>query len=430
MPKTTGELVEKGFSSYLPVVVTMCLMCGVQLAMLMSCASIFYPVISEDLGVQTAEISAWMSLCLLTAALFCPVAGKAIERFDVRILLVGAVVIQALGFFAFSIASQPWVFWVSGLVMGIPNSLMMGLATATLMNRWFKRYVGLLMGICGAFSGIGGVLFLLIGQAIIDAAGWRAAYVSYAVIMLVICVPVILFCVRSFPADKGLLPYGTAWAAQKSGEAEQTAEPTSVEPSVAMKSLPFFLVVLFGFLLSLICQVQGFFPKYVNWVNEQAVLGTVSVAFVAGAVLASFSQAGAAIGKIGLGFFSDFSVSKTVVFLSVAGFVGIGFIWLFPATALLPVGGLVFGFFYAGVLVMVPMLTRTVFGEGKSYPVIYGWIGMFTQLGGAVANLVWPLMADNLGGFNVVFGTAEVGIIVVLVLGLAAYSMRNKLPRV
>lgn len=75
------------------------------------------------------------------------------------------------------------------------------------------------------------------------------------------------------------------------------------------------------------------------------------------------------------------------------------------------------------------MVVRSVFGYGASYPVIWGYVGTSLGLGGAVGSYVWAAVSENLGGFTAVFGIAVVCIILVLVLGLIAYSMRDKLPR-
>ena len=424
------ELTEKRFGSYFPIILSLCVILGLPSAMLINTASIFYPVISADLGVQTAAISAWMSLCLLSCALFSPIVGRWMEKYDIRILMIASVCVEVCAFFVFSIATEPWMFWITGFIAGIPNTILMGMSSSVLINRWFKRHVGLLIGICTAFAGLGAAIFLVIGQSLIDSLGWRMAYDAFAIIALVVTVPVILICVRNFPADKGMLPYGTAWAIERSGGNEQAVtNPPSVDPKVGTRSIVFVLVVLFGFLVSFICQINGYFPKYVNWVNEQSVAGAMVGAFISGALLASVCQVGSALGKICLGVFTDFSVGKAITILSCAGIVGIICIWCFPSTILMPIGGLIFGLFIAGVLVLSPMLIRRVFGEGKNYPVFFGRAGFFTQLGGSAANLVWPILADSALGFNAVFGVALGGIAIVLVIGLLAYSMRDKLPR-
>ena len=88
-----------------------------------------------------------------------------------------------------------------------------------------------------------------------------------------------------------------------------------------------------------------------------------------------------------------------------------------------------FSAYWPVLLVVAPMVVRSVFGYGASYPVIWGYVGTSLGLGGAVGSYVWAAVSENLGGFTAVFGIAVVCIILVLVLGLIAYSMRDKLPR-
>jgi hypothetical protein len=148
-------------------------------------------------------------------------------------------------------------------------------------------------------------------------------------------------------------------------------------------------------------------------------LGAVPLAFLTGAALSSFCQAGNALGKIGLGAYSDFSVRQAIVLLVGAGMGGMLLVWRFATTPGLAVGGLVHGFFLAGVLVLVPMVVRHVYGNGDAYPLVYSRIAVAPTLGGAAGNIIWPWMADNLGGFDAVFGVALICMVVILVIGLA-----------
>jgi len=175
-----------------------------------------------------------------------------------------------------------------------------------------------------------------------------------------------------------------------------------------------------GFLMNTVCQINGYFPEYVMWIDGQAAAGVVAGAFITGAVLASVCQAGNALGKLGLGFFSDFSVRSAVIMLAVCGAAGVACIWKLPASFLMAAGGLVFGFFIAGVLVLMPMLCREIFGTGEVYPVLSARIAVAPTLGGAAGNIVWPYLADNLGGFDAVFGGAMLLIAIVLACALAA----------
>ncbi|MBE6483163.1 MAG: MFS transporter [Actinomycetaceae bacterium] len=425
---TDQQLTEKGFASYLPIIIACCTMCGVPSAILISSASVFYEPIANEFNVEIARISVWMSCMLISCAIFSPLMGSLIARYDIRPLLLAGATLEAAIFALFSVSQGPWMFWVGGFLAGLSNIVLLGMATATLVNRWFKTHVGVIIGFCTAFTGLGGVLFLPLAQKIIATHGWRTAYLTFAIITFVVTIPVILICVRSNPSERGLLPYGTAEAARNSSDGN-VAEPTSVRPSVGMRSSVFWIVIVFGFFVNLVCQIPGYFPRYVSWINEQADSGLATKAFIAGATLAAVAQAGNAIGKIGLGFFSDLSVSRAIAVLSGAGALGIIFVWQFPSTILLPIGSLIFGFFIAGVLVLCPMVARRIFGAGKYYPVFYARISVAVTLGGAAGNVVWPYVAEHWGGFGTVFAIALGAIVVVVITGFMAYAQRDRLPR-
>ena len=399
-----------------------CIQCGIPVAMLISAPGVFYPVIASDLGVQTAEISAWMSVALLSSAAFAPLVGNLLDRVRLKTMRIAGIVIAAAAMAVFSQATAPWMFWAAAVFLGITLVLLTSLGPATLVNRWFAERVGMAMGIYAAFTGVGGVVFLMLGQAIIDTAGWRAAYLTFAAITAVVSLPVELLLNRERPQECGLLPYGATGTAPDVADAPASIDGEAVRHQANALTLtaPFWLLVACAFMMNLVCQINSFFPKYVLWVDAQVGLGLMAGAFVTGAVLSSVCQAGNAIGKVGLGFFSDFSVRNAAILLAVCGVAGVAFVWQCSATFLLPVGGLVFGFFIAGVLVLVPMLCRHVFGAGEVYPVLYARISAAPTLGGAVGNVLWPVLADGVGGFDAVFGGAIALIVLVMVCALAA----------
>lgn len=396
----------------------------------MNTPGIFYPVIAEEFGVQTAAISAFMSISLLSAAFFQPLMGNLVSRFRVRTMMMAGALVMAFGFMVFSVATAPWMFWAVATLAGMTFAACLSVGPATLINRWFYKHVGLLLGVSAGSSGIGGVIFMFLGQAIIETMGWRTAYVVYAVCIVVVCVPAILLCIKERPEDCGLRPFGMKAdeeLREEETQARKTYDPEMMKRAwVRMKTPAFALILLAGFLMNVVCQVNGFLPKFVYWVDSQVALGLMSTAAVSGVMLSSLSQAGSAVGKIGLGAFSDISVPQALLLLCSSGAGGLALVWLCYSTPLIVVGAFVYGFFLASVLVLAPMLVRAVFGGGELYPILYSRVAMAPALGGAVANVAWPFIADNLGGFNVVFGLAIFFAIVIFVAGMVALRLPRK----
>ena len=412
------------------VVVCCCIQCGIPVAIIISAAGLFYPIIANDLGVQTAEVSVWMSVAMISSAVLSPIVGNLLSRIRLKAMRLFGIALAGAVMMLFSAASAPWMLWVGGALSGFSLVVLTSLGPATLVNRWFAERVGAIMGVYAAFTGIGGVVFLMLGQAIIDASGWREAYFAFAVISWVVGLPVELLLDRERPSECGLLPYGATAEApaagmQSGGPGGDAGADVIRQADRAMRTAPFWLLITCGFLMNTVCQINGYFPKYVMWIDGQAAAGLMAGAFITGAVLASVCQAGNALGKLGLGFFSDFSVRNATIVLAVCGAAGVACIWMLSATFLMAAGGLVFGFFIAGVLVLMPMLCREIFGTGEVYPVLYARISVAPTLGGAAGNIIWPFLADNLGGFDAVFGCAIILIGLVLLCALAALRLHK-----
>ena len=85
----------------------------------MNTPGIFYPVIADDLGAQTAETSAWMAICLLSAAIFQPWLGNAVSRFHMRTLTMAGALTMAVVFLVFSVSTAPLMFWVVAVFTGL-----------------------------------------------------------------------------------------------------------------------------------------------------------------------------------------------------------------------------------------------------------------------------------------------------------------------
>jgi len=336
------------------------------------------------------------------------------------------VLLAATAFFVFSLATAPWMFWAIATITGFVMGSCMFVVPASLINRWFAKHVGLLIGLYTAFTGIGAALFLLGGQAIMDAAGWRAAYASYAVITLAVCVPAVLLCIRDNPEECGLLPFGYSEGAQVDAAAsDNLGDDADVRryASSCMRTPSFWLLLLAGFLGNIVCQAHGFLPKYIMWIDEQSAMGLAPAAFMAGAVVTSITHVGNGTGKIFLGAFSDFSVHKATTALCLSGVAGLICIWALPATPLLGIGALVYGFFLACIPVIIPMLARASFGSGRAYPIIYAYIATAPFLGGAVGNILLPVLADGPGGFDAMFAATVIFVPLVLVAALVALRL-------
>lgn len=268
------------------------------------------------------------------------------------------------------------------------------LAVPTLIGRWFKLKVGFFIGLCMAFTGVGGVVFNALGGALIASGpeGWRLGYMVFGIIALAVSLPFTIFAVRSFPADKNLLPYGAELGDEGAGDGAEKPKLTGVSASRALRTPVFFAVALFAGFVTLASVFFQFIPTYCASFAE-----TAPAIAAAGATAASMVALGQAIGKLLLGSVNDRKVSAGLVIGVTAGTIGFLLLWLLPTQiAFLFIGAFAFGMFYALATVQVPLMTRVTFGM-REYSEIYARISMVAALCVALGATMWGLLIDMVG---------------------------------
>ena len=398
---------SKSFHYGYIIVLCCCLIMGINVGLVMSCAGIFYRPVSESLEVSVGQFGVYMSFNYLFSTLMLSMAGKMIDKFSARLLLTLSSALLGLTLISMSFFTAVWQFYVAGSVIGITMAFLLYLSFPTLINRWFKKRVGFFIGVCSAASGIGGVVFNPLGGHLITTYGWQTTYAIFGIVILLVVSPLLGLLLRDYPKEKGLSAYG----AQE--EKQQTASTNGVEYSQAIKMPLFYGLLVFAFLMISVSTLNLFIPNYITSLSyslEQA-------AFVASAVMV-----GVTIGKVALGMINDRSSFVGVLTTIIGGIVGLllllaGSIGFWSVI----IGGFLFGWAYAGVTVQTPMLVRSVFGV-KDYAKIYSNIAIALAAGGALMSGGWGLLADYLS-FRVILSLGTLFLIVSGAIGL--YSLKT-----
>lgn len=416
-----SEVVEKkSGNGYHYLVIVVCCCMALVIALMMNCIGVFAPAVSAYFGVATVQFTLYFTIMNIVMMVFLPFAGRLVGKIDLRIFFAACGVLCTVANLIFAFASSIVFFYVGAVVAAFGFAPIVFLAIPRIIGSWFVERVGFFTGLALAFSGIGGVIFNPMLSAIIDTgdAGWRTAYIVTAALIFILVVPFSVFVLRNSPEDKGLKPYGFKEGAESA--AAPSVVNTGVSANKAMKTVAFFAIIVFAFLLSFNQMVYQFFPTYCLTFSE-----TMPEIAELSAIIASFCMAGLVIGKIALGAIADKSVGLSVATCVALGIVGILCIWMFPSVAaILLAGAFLFGFVYAAATVVTPLLVRGVFGN-RDYAAIYAVVGSFITLGGALASSALAILADMEGGFTIMW-ILSLGIMVVaLLFGLFAFSKRN-----
>ena len=240
--------------------------------------------------------------------------------------------------------------------------------------------------------------------------------------MLVICLPLAIFVVRSRPEDKGLKPLGweEAEAATATSAKEQPAQQEGITLKQAFKKpSTFILCCIFAGLANIGLTMNFFFPSFTTSIGYDAATG---------ALIASTIMLSSLFGKLILGFLNDYSIVLSNIVGIVPMIIGLACMMLFGAdnVAWLYFGAVCFGIFFAVQPTNVPQVARKLFGN-ISYDRIFTYVAVVMPLAAAVGSTFWGWIYDITGSYSGAFIIDMVIGALALVVLLASLQTRKGL---
>lgn len=359
--------------------------------------SIFVVPVSSSLGVASSQFTFFITLVYLVGGIAAPFAGNLLQKYDLRIVLSVSVAMVALGLFLCSFWNHIYLFYVSGVVVGFGVVSLMFLAIPTLINRWFSQRAGLFMGICFAMSGVGGAVWSMVGGLIIDASTWRVAYQVFSALVLVIGLFATLVCVRSYPEEVGLRPFGSQPLQEDAASAlgGEGLKLRGVSASVMFRSPVFYLLIFSMGIFNALTVTVNLYATYIHHLGALGLAGiTPDGAVIMASVVASCLMAVSAGSKVLLGAISDKSMIGALAIAFVGGVVSICCMWLGTwSPEVIVFGGALGGVLYAAIDALAPSITRQIVGP-REYTIIYSRVAIVVNLAGAVAATVFAAVAE------------------------------------
>ena len=156
MATTTAK--KKGIHFAWFVLIGVLLMMGLCRGGINSGMGLFFQPISADMHIGVGEVAMMSSISALITMFWSPFAGRLLDKFDIRIITVVAVAIQAGCFAALSLVDAVWGFYALAGIMAFGSVFATQLVGPMMINRWFKDKNGLAMGIMQGGMTAGGVL--------------------------------------------------------------------------------------------------------------------------------------------------------------------------------------------------------------------------------------------------------------------------------
>ena len=149
--------------------------------MMVATLGIALPEIRDSFSLSEVEAGSLFSVVMIVAAVTSSVAGRFADRYGRKTVLILGLSLLAMGFAFAGITSSRTVFSLSlgitGLGYGFTPPALYAVMSDLLPN---KRGLG--ASLVSVAYGIGGAIGAVLASRIIDASGWRAAFVAVGAI--------------------------------------------------------------------------------------------------------------------------------------------------------------------------------------------------------------------------------------------------------
>ncbi|MFJ7737295.1 MFS transporter [Lysinibacillus sp. NPDC097287] len=397
------------------------LMVGLAKGGIMTAGGLFLTPVTEDLGIGMGSLTLYFSISSIVTMIFLPIAGKIMAKYDIRIILVTAMVLQAGGFAMFGLMNSVWGWYLFCIPMSIGSIFITQIAGPVLINNWFKKHNGLAMGIMVASGGIFGAILQPMAGNLIANEGWRITYFALGLGVMAVVVPVILLTIRMAPQQKGLQPLGSDEVQANNTASSQQQEVTGVTAAVAKKSSAFYALLAFFFFITAISS----FGQHV----APFAMGLGYDIKFAGSAMGGW-QFGVLIGALAFGILSDkIGAKNTAIFAMVLGLVPVVILLTVPENALmfnLAIG--IYGFVVASLGTLVPLLTSALFGL-KDYAQIYATAALGLAIAGIVALPGYGYVFELTGNYTLVLYAIAAMLVINVVLVFVAFKGKKKLEK-
>jgi MFS family permease len=356
--------------------------------------SLFIKPLSEQFNWTRTQVSLAFTLACLTALCSMPLVGWLTDRFGARRLIIISMSLFGALFASLSLLTPHlWFLYAVFAILGLIGPGTSAVPHASLISRWFTARRGLALGVMMCGTGTGGIIWPMVGQELIDRAGWRASYALLGAAALLVAVPVMLLFLKE-PSQP-----------EVSSIQNQTSQLGRRE---AFRSEIFWVLMIIFFLVSAIVQAC--------LVHMSPLLTDRGISAQRAAFALSLLGAANLIGRLGTGWLLDRFPALLVVTLSFAA-ITLGIVILLAGVSGVSacIAAALIGFGYGAETSAAPYLISLYFGL-RTFGEIYSYLFITVPLGGALGPALMGVGFDRTGSYQLALSLCFVAMLVAAVL--------------
>jgi OFA family oxalate/formate antiporter-like MFS transporter len=343
--------------------------------------SAFVQPLQHEFGASRGSVSLVFALSGFLYFSFGIISGRLADRWGARRLAVIGMTLVGGGLALASVARtliEVYLAYGLGVGLGIGCAYV---PVVGVVQRWFDKRRGLASGLAVSGIGVGTLAMPPLAAVLIEALGWRDAYLALGIGAATLGIGMSLLIV-SDPRDRGLHADGVDSDARPSGR-----RPLGMTVQQAVRSAEFKSL----YAACLICSFAVFVPfvHLVPFAQDHGIEQTRA------ALLIAMIGAGSTFGRFFLGGVADRIGRTAFLVVTYIGMTVAMAIWIvaesFAALALFAV---VLGLFYGGWVAVLPAVVMDRFGGvnlSAIIGVLYTSVAVGTLIGPSVAGFLFDM---------------------------------------
>ena len=384
-----------------------------------SAPTVFIHPLEAEFGWSRAEIAFAISINLFLYGLAGPLSGWLLDRFGSRRVMAGSLALMAVGVGLTTLMREYWqllALW--GVVIGLGAGGTASVLSATVANRWFVARRGVVLGVLNSAGSTGQLIFLPLMMTVIVTVGWRGGSMLLLAVTLAM-IPLVALWMRDDPSDIGLTPYGAAPLSALGGAGVSAVDSARVPLRAALKTSTFWLLA--GSYLICGATANGLVGTHLIPHAIDRGIPAITAAATVG-VMGGLNFVGTTLS----GWVIDYVAAKKwlalIYVLRALSLFILPFVTDFSGLFIFAV---IYGLDWFATVAPTIAIASDTFGK-RSVGIIYGWVFVFHQIGGAVAATAAGAVRVSFGEYHYAFIAG--GIMALIAAGLALSIRSRPLP--
>ena len=333
----------------------------------------------------------------MVSAVFSPVAGWLADRYGARRVLYLSTVVYIAGLVLLGTMTHIWQLYLYYAVMlGISQSLFR-VNVPTTVAAWFKRRLGLAVGIQQSAGGMGSSIMAPAMAVILSRFEWQTAFWTLAAIAGTLIL-VLLLRFHGSPEDRGMKPYGAT--------GDEPPPVAAADPGVAQLRSKVFLRQARhtkAFWNLILIHHLGCVGHSVVMVGVVIFATTKGISLETAAFIISIYSLTSVISRFSIPILADNFGAKGVMALAytIQGITVAMLLWAHDPWQFYLFAGL-FGVGMGGEMSAFLVINRQYYGMGP-VRTIFGFQQMGSGIGMAIGGLMLGVIVDLTGSYDMVW---------------------------